>query len=79
MVDDGDVDAGLIADGEFVEPGCDSPMLFELVDASFDSVARAVDLRIERRRPATGVAAAPTMRGLTSRDKHRQHPRAAFA
>ncbi|WP_406229558.1 hypothetical protein [Nocardia sp. NBC_01009] len=64
LVDDGDVDGGQVADGEFVVSGGHGPVLFELVDALFDGVAVAVDRWVECRWSATGTAAAVAVAGL---------------
>ena len=72
LVDDRDVDRGLVADYEFVEPGGHGSMLFELVDATLDRVAVAVEHRIECRWPSPGRTAAPPVRGLIGRYRDRR-------
>jgi hypothetical protein len=52
LVDRGDVDGGLVADGEFVVPGGRGAVAFEPVDAALHGVALLVDLRVEGRWPA---------------------------
>jgi hypothetical protein len=47
FVDGCDVEGGLVADGELVEPGGDGSMAFESVDAAFDGVTAAVVAGVE--------------------------------
>lgn len=63
-VDDGDVDGGGVADGEFVVAGGEGSMLFELVDTAFDGVAVFVDRGIERGRSSALGAGALAVPGL---------------
>ncbi len=62
------MDGGQVADGEFLVASGHRPMLFELVDATFDSVAVSVDNRIERWRSATARTAVAAMRSLVRRN-----------
>ncbi|GLU48389.1 hypothetical protein [Nocardiopsis ansamitocini] len=52
-----EVDAGLVAGGEFVEAGGDRTELLEAVEAPFDHIADLVELAVEGRWPAAGVSA----------------------
>lgn len=65
------MDRGQIADGEFVEPGGDRSMLFELVDAALDGVAVTIALGIERWWAATGAATVAAVAGLIGGDRDR--------
>lgn len=59
-VDGSDVDGGHVADGEFVVSGGYGTVLFELVDAAFDSVTLLVGLGIEPWWPtASGSSSTP--------------------
>ena len=44
FIDRGDVDGGLVADGEFVVSGGQGAVAFEPVDAAFDGVALLVEV-----------------------------------
>jgi hypothetical protein len=58
------VDGRQVADGEFVESCCYSPVLLELVDSVLDGVAVAIGGLVERGwLPAAGTAVA-AMSGL---------------
>jgi hypothetical protein len=67
-VDGGDVDGGLVADGEFVAGGGHRAVLFEQVDAALDGVALFVDLPVGRGWPsavgAFGLAVGGLVAGL---------------
>jgi len=56
-VDDGDVEASLVADGELVIPGGHSTVAFEPVDAAFDGVTSSVVLGAEPGWTPSGSAA----------------------
>jgi hypothetical protein len=49
LVDGGEVDGGLVADGEFVEAGGRGAVAFDAVDAAFDDVTLLVDAGVEGR------------------------------
>ncbi len=69
LVNGGDVDGGQVADGEFVESGCDSPVLLEEVDPALDGVAVTVESWVERGWSAAGRATLATVGSLVSRDR----------
>ena len=52
FADGGDVEGGLVADGELVVPGRDGAVALEPVDAAFHGVALLVPLGVEGRAPA---------------------------
>jgi len=56
FVDGGDVDGGLVADGELVVAGGQGAVAFEPVDAALDGVPLFVDLAVEGGWPAPGPA-----------------------
>lgn len=61
------MECGLVSDGEFVCPQCQTTPLLEPIDASFDCVALLVRLGVEGRR-ATACATSPqTMTNLIGR------------
>jgi hypothetical protein len=64
FVDGGDVDGGLVADGELVVAGGEGAVAFEPVDAAFDGVPLLVDLSVEGGR-AAAVSASPLAVGDT--------------
>jgi hypothetical protein len=68
IVDDGDVGGGLVADGEFVVSGGESPVVFEFVDTAFDRVPVLVDSRVECGWPAALATTMFAVCGLVGRD-----------
>jgi hypothetical protein len=53
LVDGGDVDGCLVADGELVVAGGDGAVAFEAADAAFDGVALLIQLGVEGGRAAS--------------------------
>jgi hypothetical protein len=68
-VDRGDVQGGLVAQGELVIAGGDRSVLFEQVDAALHGVALPVDLGVERRWAASGRAAGEPVGLLVDLDR----------
>ena len=78
LVDRGDVDGGLVADGELVVAGGDGAVAFEPVDAAFDGVALLVAFRVERgRTAATARCSCGCGSGRPARGWWRRSPAAA--
>ena len=64
LVDQGDVDCRLVADGQLVVPSRDRASALESADPALHRVALAVVDLVERRRSATGGAPLPTVADL---------------
>ena len=71
LVDRSDVDGGLEADREFVEPGGDGPVPLQTVDSALDRVTGLVVLAVESRRPASRTSSSLAVRDLVGRFRDR--------
>lgn len=75
VVDGSYVDGGLVADGEFVVPGCDGAVAFEPVDAAFHGMTGTVVAGVEGERTTAAASSLTTPDNDRRRAAHRARRR----